>query len=104
MYSNVVMAIITGMIGIVSGAILAYLGAILKFRKDLEAEDDKDLRNKRIEVDREPWKHLQLFARDDLPEPLNSQSIEKLSIEMRNSRCLESDRREGMVLCLRFAR
>lgn len=76
-------AIITGLFGVVSGAILAYLGAILKFRKDLEAAYDKDLRNKRIEVYKELWNQLQLLARYDQPEPLNPRTLEKLSVAMR---------------------
>jgi len=83
MDSTIVIAIITGLFGIVSGVTLAYLGAVLKFQKDLEAEYDKDLRNRRIEVYKELWKPLQLLARYDRPEPLTPQNLEKLSVEMR---------------------
>ncbi|MCY7283750.1 MAG: hypothetical protein LH679_09965 [Cyanobacteria bacterium CAN_BIN43] len=77
MDSTIVIAIITGLFGIVSGVTLAYLGAVLKFQKDLEAEYDKDLRNRRIEVYKELWKPLQLLARYDRPEPLTPQNLEK---------------------------
>jgi hypothetical protein len=76
--------IITGLFGIASGAILAYLGAVLKFRKDLEAEYDKDLRNRRIKAYQELWKHLQLLARYDRPKPLTSQTLGELSVAMRH--------------------
>ena len=75
--------IITGLFGIASGAILAYLGAVLKFRKDLEAEYDKDLRNRRIKAYQELWKHLQLLARYDRPKPLTIQTLGELSVAMR---------------------
>jgi hypothetical protein len=83
MDNTIAIAIITGLFGIVSGVILAYLGAILKFQKDLEAEYDKDLRNRRIEVYKELWKHLQLLARYDRPKPLTPKNLEELSVEMR---------------------
>ncbi len=83
MNNAIVNAIITGLIGLASGAILAYLGAILKFRKELEAEYDKDLRNKRIEVYKELWSQLQLLARYDRPKPLNRKTLEKLTVAMR---------------------
>jgi hypothetical protein len=76
-------ALITGLIGLASGAILAYLGAILKFRKDLEAEYDKDLRNKRMEAYKDLWSHLQVLARYDRPKPLNRQTLEELTVAMR---------------------
>lgn len=80
---SIMNALITGLIGLASGGTLAYLGAILKFRKDLEAEYDKDLRNKRIEAYKDLWKHLQLLARYDRPRPLNRQTLEELTVAMR---------------------
>jgi hypothetical protein len=57
---DIVVAIIAGIFGIISGALVTYVGAVLKFRKDLESEYDKDLRSKRIESYKElrrniPW-------------------------------------------------
>jgi hypothetical protein len=77
-------AIITGLFGIASGALVAYLGAILKFRKELEAEYDKDLRSKRIEVYKALWDPLQALARYDRPKPLSPQTLEELTVAMRN--------------------
>ena len=77
------MALLTGLIGIISGVILTYLGTVLKFRKDLEAEYDKDLRNRRLDAYKDLWKHLQLLARYDRPKPLTCQTLEELSVAMR---------------------
>jgi hypothetical protein len=83
MDSSIAIAIITGLFGVVSGALVAYLGAILKFRKELEAEYDKDLRNKRIESYKELWKNLELLARYDRPGPLTPETLKDLSVAMR---------------------
>lgn len=55
----------------------------MKFRKDLEAEYDKDLRAKRIEVYKELWSHLGLLARYDRPKPLNRKTLKELTTAMR---------------------
>jgi hypothetical protein len=83
MHLDIVVAIISGLFGIVTGALVTYVSAILKFRKDLEAEYDKDLRSKRIEVYMELWKHLQILARYDRPKPLNKQTLQELTVAMR---------------------
>jgi hypothetical protein len=80
---NLLSTLITGLIGVASGAILAYFGAVVKFRKDLEAEYDKDLRNRRLEVYKELWKHLKVLARYDRPKPLTPQTLDELSISLR---------------------
>jgi hypothetical protein len=83
MDKTITVAIVTGLFGILSGVLLTYLGAVLKFRKDLEAEYDKDLRSTRIKVYQGLWNSLQLLARYDRPEPLNPKTLGKLSLEMR---------------------
>ena len=83
MNPNILVAIITGLFGIISGAFLAYLSAILKFRKDLEAEYDKDLRTHRLKVYEQLWNHLQFVARYDRPKPLNASTLEELTTSMR---------------------
>jgi hypothetical protein len=83
MSDEIAVVIITGLFGIVSGALIAYVGAVLKFRKDLEAEYDKDLRSKRIEGYKELWQQLQLLAKYDLPKPLNIQTSQELTVSMR---------------------
>lgn len=75
--------LITGLLGIVSGIVGTYLTAILKFRKDLEAEYDKDLRSRRLDVYKTLWNHLQLVARYDRPKPLTLSTLEELTIAMR---------------------
>jgi hypothetical protein len=79
---EIVKTIVAGLFGLVSGAVLAYLGAVLKFRKDLEAEYDKDLREKRIETYQTLWSHLQLLARYDRPKPLNRKTLKELTVAM----------------------
>jgi len=83
MDNPIAMGIITGLIGVASGAILTYIGAILKFRKDLEAEYDKDLRTRRLTAYEKLWGHLQLLARYDRPKPLTPQTLQELSVAMR---------------------
>lgn len=84
MENPIVNSMITALIGLASGAILAYIGAVLKFRKDLEAEYDKDLRAKRIEVYKDLWNHLGLLARYDRPKALNRKTLKELSVAMRD--------------------
>jgi hypothetical protein len=62
---------------------VAYVGALIKFRKDLEAEYDKDLRSKRIDVYKALWNPLQILARYDRPKPLTPRTLEELSVAMR---------------------
>ena len=50
--------IITGSISILG----TYLAAIQKFRKDLEAEFDKELRKERISAYMNLWKHLKILS------------------------------------------
>lgn len=80
---DIVIALFTGIFGIVAGALVAYVGAVVKFRKDLEAEYDKDLRSKRLESYKNLWKYLQLLARYDRPKPLNIQTITELTNSIR---------------------
>jgi hypothetical protein len=51
-------AIITGSIGIFG----TYLAAIQKFRKDLEAEFDKELRKERVEAYKDLWNDLRKLS------------------------------------------
>ena len=83
MNTNIIGLIVTGVFGIITGALVAYLSAILKFRKDLEAEYDKDLRNHRLKVYEQLWNHLQLVARYDRPKPLTASTLHELTTSMR---------------------
>jgi hypothetical protein len=87
---TIVVALITGLLGILSGA----LASLLKFRNDLElsrqqfrndlrAEYDKDLRERRIEVYKGLWHLLQYLGRYDRPKPLTPQTLQELTVEMR---------------------
>jgi hypothetical protein len=76
---TVIVAIITGALGIVG----TYLSAILKFRNDLKAKYDIDLRDKRIEVYKELWKRLQLLAKYSPPTPFTYNKIRELLADLR---------------------
>jgi hypothetical protein len=75
--------IVTASLGIVGGVLVAYVGAVLKFRNDLKAEYDKDLRNRRIEAYQGLWHLLQYVGRYDLPKSLTPKILKELSVEMR---------------------
>ncbi len=76
-------AIGSALLGLVTGMIGTYVGAVVKFRKDLEADYDKDLRNRRIEAYKSLWKLLQFLARYDRPKPLTAPLLHELSVAMR---------------------
>jgi hypothetical protein len=83
MNHELTVAIITGVLGLISGAVVAYLGAVVKYRKELEAEFDKELRKERIRTYPELWRHLELLARYDRPAPLDVTHLHELSVSMR---------------------
>lgn len=83
MNTTIVVAVLTGSFGLVSGALVAYVSAILKFRKELESEFDKEIRKERMRVYQELWGHLEILARYDRPAPLTAQSLQDLSVAMR---------------------
>lgn len=83
MDTTIIVALVTGIFGIISAILVAYVSAAVKFRKDLEAEYDRDLRKRRIELYTGLWEHLQVLARYDLPKPLNQQTLQDLSVAMR---------------------
>lgn len=72
--------IVTALLGLISGALLTYF----KFRKDLEAEYDRDLRQRRLVVYEELWSHLKLLARYDRPKPLVQSTLRELTDAMRD--------------------
>jgi hypothetical protein len=77
---TVIVAIITGVLGILG----TYLSAVLKFRKDLEAKYDIDLRDKRIEVYKELWKRLQPLAKYSPPGPFTFNKVQELLADLRS--------------------
>jgi hypothetical protein len=54
-----------------------------RFRNDLKAEYDKDLRNRRIKAYQGLWCHLQVLGQYDLPKPLTPVTFEELTEGMR---------------------
>ena len=83
MDDKVLVALIGGLFGLVSGAFGTYVSAILKFRKELETEFDKEIRKERIRTYLKLWQLLVVLARYDRPGPLDAARLEKLSVEMR---------------------
>jgi hypothetical protein len=58
-HDTILTALISGLIGFVP----TYLGAILKYRKDLEMEFDKSLREERIKAYTPLWKCLKILSK-----------------------------------------
>jgi hypothetical protein len=77
---TIVGAFISGVFLTLAGA----LGVFLKFRNDLKAEYDKELRTARVEAYQRLWQIQQNLARYDLPEPLTPRRLKELSEEMRD--------------------
>src|SRR5215211_802369 len=89
--NTIVVAVITGGLGILSGVVASYLKfrndvrlSNLEFRNDLKAAYDKDLRNERIEAYQGLWHHLQYLGQYDRPEALTAELLKKLSEQMRD--------------------
>jgi hypothetical protein len=83
MDKSIALAVLTAVLGAISGAALAYIRAILKYRKELEAEFDKELRKERIRTYPDLWRQLELLARYDRPAPLDVTHLQDLSVSMR---------------------
>lgn len=70
--------LLAAIVGAIAGIVGTYLGAILKFRKDLEAEYDRDIREKRIAEYKKLWKLTQDFPRYGRPRPYALQDVQQL--------------------------
>jgi hypothetical protein len=79
MEEKVLAAVIGGLFGIVG----TYVAAILKFRKDLEADFDKEIRKERIQEYPKLWRLLELLAKYDRPDPVTPAHLADLSVAMR---------------------
>lgn len=75
--------IIAAIIGVFFGFISTYLAAILKFRQDLRAQYDKDLRDKRIEEYRELWELTGAFPKYAVPKSVTYGDANKLAENLR---------------------
>ena len=54
--------VLVAIISLLSGIVLTYVGAIVKFRRDLQSKYDIDLRNKRIKAYKLLWQLLEPLA------------------------------------------
>lgn len=69
MPDSVQAAIVSGGLSATVTAFVIYLATIAKIKKDLEATYDRDLRDKRLEVYKELWKHREPLAQYARPHP-----------------------------------
>ena len=83
MDNTILVAVISGLFGLISGGFGTYLGAILKYRKELESAFDREIRKERIRVYPKLWQLLDVFARYDAPAPLDATRLETISVSMR---------------------
>ncbi len=77
--NEVSVALISGILGFLASTVTMFL----KFRKDLEAKYDLDLRARRIVAYKELWKHLQPLAKYSPPGPVTHQTLQNLSENLR---------------------
>lgn len=75
--------IINALPGVSVGALITYLFAVLKLRKELEFKYDTDLRDRRINQYLELWKLLEDLAKYARPKELTFADLEKLTASLR---------------------
>ncbi len=83
MENSSIPAIISGLSGICTGIIGTYVATILKYRKELESELDRNVRAERIRTYPGLWKLLEVLARYDRPRRVTAAGLEALSVSMR---------------------
>lgn len=76
---EILAAVIGGLFGIVA----TYVAAVLKYRKDLEATFDTEIRRERIREYPKLWRLLELLAKYDRPGRVTAERLADLSKEMR---------------------
>lgn len=75
--------IIVAVISLLSGVLVTYLGAILKFRKDLQAKYDIELRDRRICHFTKLWASLEPLAKYSPSAQITYDTIQNLSENLR---------------------
>lgn len=75
--------VLAAIIGAVFGVFGTYLSAILKYRQDLRAEYDKDLREKRIPEYGNLWRFTGLFPKYARTKEVSYQDAQTLSVNLR---------------------
>ena len=55
--------IVTAIISVLVGFVPTYIGAIVKYRKDLEMEFDRNLREERINAYKSLWGYLSILSK-----------------------------------------
>jgi hypothetical protein len=77
-------ALIGAIIGAAFGVLGTYLSAILKYRQDLRAEYDKDLREKRLPEYKNLWRWTELFPKYARTAQVSYEDVETLSVNLRD--------------------
>jgi len=81
---NIWISALTGLLSGLVSAALTYFGTRAKARLDMTIEDDKHLRDKRLEVYQELWPMTRPFARFGVSSILTSSVLLKTSEDMSN--------------------
>ena len=76
--------ILTLIIGALIGFVSTYLAAVVKLRKELEQEYDKNLRAKRIEMYAPLWQLTSLFPKYGTRQPVTIANVQSLSDNLRH--------------------
>jgi hypothetical protein len=76
--------VLLAVLGVFTGFVTTYLTAIVKVRKDLESEFDREIRKERIEQYPKLFCLLKLLPRFDRPDPLTPSRLHNLSVDMRD--------------------
>lgn len=84
MDEKVAAAVITGMVSAIITAVVTYLVAVVKIRRELEASYDRDLRDRRLVIYKELWSHLEPLAKYARPRPFSRVVAKDLTQALRN--------------------
>jgi hypothetical protein len=76
-------AILSGVLSAIVTGVVTYFATVVKIRRELEASYDRDLREKRIEVYKDLWKHLEPLARYARPHPFSRAIAKDLTQTLR---------------------
>jgi len=84
MDEKVAAAVITGIASAIITAVVTYLVAVVKIRRELEATYDRDLRDRRLVVYKELWSHLEPLAKYASPHPFSRAAAKDLTQALRS--------------------
>lgn len=76
--------LVAALVGAFLGIITTYVGAVVKFRQDLRAEYDKDLRTQRILEYRTLWKLTAIFPKYGRTHNVTQADLQGLAVALRD--------------------